>query len=126
MKKFIIWAITFTFLVGCTAPIETYKASGAYAGEQYTIDVEPGINQLNPTLRVRLNGKEALSVKRTNKMFDPHCKRGGVYIFTCRYETEFKGMKLTVLEKANAQMYNNSLKYEIYLDGQFVQTVVAK
>ena len=46
-----------------------------YSGQKYKIEVVKGKDAFNPSLSVRLNGKEALFVKRVNMFKDPNCQK---------------------------------------------------
>ena len=113
------WLIT-----GCAGPTE-FQAAGVHSGQKYKIEVVRGIEVFDPSLSVLLNGKEALFVKRVNMFKDPDCQKTRISSWRCRYTTSYDGKELVVVEETNTTLASNSLNYDIYLDGDYVQRVVA-
>ena len=115
--------LTFT-LMGCTNPA-TFKAVGVYDGSKYNIEVIRGKEAFNPPLSVLLNGEEAMRITKVNMFKDPNCKKTTVSSWRCKYSTNFNNMELVVVEEINTTLASNSLNYDVYLDGEYVQRVVA-
>ena len=123
LRTFTLMALPW-LISGCTGPTE-FQAAGMHSGQKYKIEVVKGKETFNPSLSVRLNGKEALFVKRVNMFKDPNCQKTKVASWRCRYTTDYDGKQLVVVEETNATLASNSLNYDIYLDGDYVQRVVA-
>ena len=109
---------------GCEGPTD-FQAAGVHGGKNYKIEVIRGKETFNSSLSVVLNGREALLVKRVNMFKDPNCQKTRVASWRCSYTTIYDGKELIVVEETNTTLASNSLNYDIYLDGDYVQRVVA-
>lgn len=118
-----IASITFA-LTACTNPA-TFKSVGMYKGKKYDIEVVRGKEAFNPSLSVLLNGEEAMRVAKVNMFKDPNCQKTTMSSWRCRYSTSYKNMDLVVIEEINTTLASNSLNYDVYLNGEYVQRVVA-
>lgn len=124
MKRTLAIACLTSSLIGCTNPA-TFKAVGMYDGSKYDIEVIRGKEALNPSLSLIINEEEAMRVTKVNMFKDPNCKKTTISSWVCRYSTTFNNMELVLVEETNATLASNSLNYDIYLDGEYVQRVVA-
>ncbi|UYP69151.1 hypothetical protein OIU14_05315 [Thalassobacter stenotrophicus] len=113
-----------TFLAACSSP-QTFQAAGVHDGEKYRIEVKRGAETFNPDLFVLLNGEQAMRIPRVNMFKDPNCKKTKISSWRCVYITDYQGMVLKVVEETNTTIASNSLNYDVYLDGDYVQRVVA-
>ena len=123
LRAFTLLALPW-LIIGCTGPTE-FQAAGVHSGQKYKIEVVKGTDISNPSLSVLLNGKEALFVKRVNLFKDPNCQKTRISSWRCRYTTNYDDKQLVVVEEMNTTLASNSLNYDIYLDGDYVQRVVA-
>lgn len=120
-------AVSFTAIfaaTGCSSP-QNFQAAGVHRGQNYQIEIMRGSESFNPKLFVFLNGEQAMMVERVNMFRDPGCQQTNISSWRCEYTTDYRGMELRVVEETNTTLVSNSLNYDVYLDGSYVQRVVA-
>ncbi|MCR9148225.1 MAG: hypothetical protein NXH74_13685 [Rhodobacteraceae bacterium] len=125
-KTFMLFTVFLgsTFLAACSSP-QAFQAAGVHDGETYRIEVKRGGEAFNPDLFVLLNGEQAMRIQRVNMFKDPNCEKTNISSWRCVYTTDYRGMALKVVEETNTTIASNSLNYDVYLDGDYVQRVVA-
>ena len=111
-------------LAACSSP-QHFQAAGVHNGRNYTIEVMRRSENSTPKLFILLNNEQVLTVDRVNMFRDPACQKTNISSWRCIYTTDYRGMELRVVEETNTTLASNSLNYDIYLDGAYVQRVVA-
>ena len=126
-KKAFRWfsgIVAFGLVAACSSP-ENFQAAGVHNGKNYRIEVTRTSADFNSNLFVFLNGEQAIMIERVNMFRDPDCQKMNFSSWRCVYVTDYRGMELRVVEETNTTIASNSLNYDIYLDGDYVQRVVA-
>ena len=124
-KKAFRWfsgIVAFGIMAACSSP-QNFQAAGVHDGRNYRIEVTR--SDFNAELFVFLIGEQALKIERMNMFRDPNCEKMNISSWRCVYTNDYRGMELSVVEETNTTLASNSLNYDIYLDGDYVQRVVA-
>lgn len=120
MRMILAALVAVVFAAGCVERQTNFLAAGVHKGKNYKIEVIQGEGVL------LLNDERAFVAPKGNLNKNPNCNKTSFYNWKCDYTTDYRGMVLRFVAHQIATPgvtpYSN---YDIYLDGDFVQRVVA-